>query len=729
MNPREQAISRPPISNQCRKEPSTGLPSEEFASAVFSKNQMRSMLPPAVFENLEKAMDGVEAISPENADAIAVAMKEWAISHGATHYTHWFQPLTGASAEKHDAFIEWSTFSDNVIEKFTGNQLLQGEPDASSFPSGGLRTTYEARGYTGWDPTSPAFIWKGGDGVTLCIPSVFFSWTGDILDAKIPVIRSEKKLSKEVIRLLKLTGVEANYAFTTLGLEQEYFVIDRALKKLRPDLMLAGRTVYGAPPPKGQELQDHYFGTVKDRVLSFMSDFENKSLKLGIPLKTRHNEVAPAQHEVAPVYEKTTVAIDHNILLMEIMRQTAEEHGLACLLHEKPFAGINGSGKHFNWSVITDTGINLLDPTATPENNLHFLVLLTATLHAVDKNAELLRASIASRSNDTRLGGHEAPPAIISVYLGRVLEELLENIEEKGFHKSEVRDDRYQFSLTTISDLPKHTTDRNRTSPFAFTGNKFEFRALGSIASPAFSATVLNSGVAKSLSLILDEIEESLKEGYSQEEFLKALTPVLQKYLKESKRIRFTGDNYSNDWVGLAKERNLPNLKKSTSAFASLKSSQAAEIFEGILTKNELESRYEISMETYIQTAEIEIRLMLDMFHTLVVPAVVKTQKDLAKLLVNLDKIDGSKVKMPFMQSKLENLSRSLDRASELAIELEECWIEGSKIEDIQKKGDFFANELTDLSESLREEVDYLERYCFDEYWPLPKYRELLFHV
>lgn len=537
MNPRFKAIESIVTRKTSINESTKISPSDLFGSHVFTRKIMQQMLPREIYKNIINAMEGSEKIRPEYADTIAVAMKEWATALGATHYSHWFQPLTGASAEKHDSFIDWKT-SDEVIEKFSGKQLLQGEPDASSFPSGGLRSTYEARGYTGWDPTSSVFVWQGGDGLTLCIPSIFFSWTGDVLDTKIPLLRSDKKINDALLRVLKLTGIPAQFVFSTLGCEQEYFVIDRGLRNLRPDIVLTGRTVFGAASPKGQELQDHYFGSVKDRILSYMQDFETAALRLGIPVKTRHNEVAPAQHEVAPVFEKSSAAVDHNILLMELMRQIAAKHQLSCLIHEKPFQGLNGSGKHCNWSLSTDTGINLLDPTETPGQSLHFLILLTAILNAVHKHSALLRASIGSAANDFRLGGHEAPPAIISVYLGGEIEKILQNIEQKGSHSDVTAKNLYDLGLMVIPDLTKDNTDRNRTSPFAFTGNKFEFRAVGSSANTAFPMTVLNAVVAESVNLMMDEIEAKLdlkKSKPSLQKLGEAVIPVIRKYLKSSR--------------------------------------------------------------------------------------------------------------------------------------------------------------------------------------------------
>lgn len=704
-------------------------PSKNFGIRVFNRNVMQKMLPREIYQNLINAIEGREKIKPEYANTIASAMKEWAIAHGATHYSHWFQPLTGTTAEKHDAFIEWNN-PDSVIEKFSGKQLLQGEPDASSFPSGGLRSTFEARGYTGWDPSSPVFVWTAGDGVTLCIPSVFFSWTGAVLDSKIPLLRSDKKINEATLRLLKITGIEADSVFSTLGCEQEYFVIDRALRNLRPDLVLLGYTIIGAPTPKGQELQDHYFGMVKDRILSFMHDFEMKALELGIPVKTRHNEVAPAQHEVAPMFEKASIAIDHNILLMEIMRQVALKHNLTCLLHEKPFAHLNGSGKHCNWSLSTDTGINLLDPTDSPENNLHFLILLTACLCAVYRHSGLLRASIGSAGNDFRLGGHEAPPAIMSVYLGLELEDLLDSIENKTLLLKSKGKEKYDFGVQIIPELSKDNTDRNRTSPFAFTGNKFEFRAVGSSDTPSMPITVLNLIVAESLNDIVDDIETVLpkKSKLQPKELLEIILPVLQKYIKQSKAVRFSGDNYSEKWVKEAEKRGLPNIKKSIYAFDYIKSKTTEKLFKGVLTKEELESRYEILAERYAFTKNIEAKVILELFNSHILPVAYHQQKLLAKGILNTEQVLGSSKILMEEKGQLKELTQLINNGIRIARELEEVRASTESL-PIAKMALKQCEEVAPKAEELREVCDKLEVIIDDGTWPLPKYRELLYMV
>lgn len=699
------------------------ISSELFGIHVFNQATMHRLLPKNVFENVTEAMQSASPIDPLYADTIALAMKDWAVSHGATHYTHWFQPLTGASAEKHDSFIDFSTGLDGVLEQFSGKQLIQGEPDASSFPSGGLRSTYEARGYTGWDPTSPVFLWKAACGVTLCIPSVFFSWTGEALDAKIPLLRSDEKLKIAALRLLKYTGIKAKNVYSTLGLEQEYFVVDRSLRNLRPDLLLLGKTVFGAAPPVGQELQDHYLGSVKDRILNFMIDFETEALKLGIPVKTRHNEVAPAQHEVAPLYEKASKAVDHNLLLMELMRHIAVKHQLSCLLHEKPFKGFNGSGKHSNWSLSTDTGMNLLDPSENPGNNLHFLILLTAILHAVHAHSALLRASIGSYSNDSRLGGHEAPPAIISVYLGSELEAVLDGIVEKGYHPGKGGETYYDLGSAVIAHLKQDSTDRNRTSPFAFTGNKFEFRAVGSSANPSFPTTVLNAVVADSLNLIMNEIENNS----NQKNIAESALPILQKYLKLSHPIRFSGDNYGDEWRKSAEKRKLPNLKKSIDAFEAYKLPSTHHIFEGILTSKELDCRYEVVIENYLNYLNIEINLMLNIFQTQVLPAAISFQNTCAKSLERVEAILGAK-SSPMQLKNLKVLNGLIEEAIKISSLLQDGQSKALKRSSGEKTTQYLAH-VEPLMNDLRTCVDAIEQSVDDQLWPLAKYRELLFLV
>jgi glutamine synthetase len=695
--------------------------SERFAALVFTRAAMRKLLPGRVYNDLVAAMDGRGKIDPAHADTIAEAMKDWAMSHGATHFTHWFQPLTGATAEKHDSFIEWSG-DERVIERFSGKSLIQGEPDASSFPSGGLRTTWEARGHTGWDPTSPPFLWKGGDGMTLCIPSIFFSYNGDVLDTKIPLLRSEREIAQAVMRLFRHTGTRAERVFCTLGWEQEYFVVDRRLRNLRPDLVMLGRTLYGAVPPKHQQLEDHYLGAVKDRILSYMQDFETAALQLGIPLKTRHNEVAPAQHEAAPVYARGPLSSDQNILLMELMRQIAVQHDLACLLHEKPFAGINGSGKHLNWSLATDGGINLLDPTDTPEKSIQFLLLLTAFLQAVHRHADLLRASIASPGNDFRLGAHEAPPAIISVYLGDALERLLDDIEAKGSYESGGKGSPYSFGLPVIPDMPKENTDRNRTSPLAFTGNKFEFRAAGAWSSCAWPITVLNVIVAESLNELLDQIEGHLGGAAEGAPFAAAAIPVIRDSLKQSRLIRFSGNNYSTEWQEEAARRGLPNVHTAPEAYQALLTEKALRAFNGILTGSELKSRHDIGADEYSKTVDIEGQLMLEIFRTQLLPAALKYQKLMASGVSALGR------EVPMQGKLLGRLTDRIEKAIELTDGIEEALARARATAE-HDRAMAYCTQVRPACAAAREVVDQIEQLVDDEVWPLPKYWEILFLV
>jgi len=672
--------------------------SAQFGSRVFHRGLIQE-LPRKAAQNWLEVLDGKGKLDPANADAIADALKEWAILHGATHYTHWFLPLTNASAEKHDSFLSWGP-SGTVIERFRGKELLRGEPDASSLPSGGLRVTHEARGYTVWDPTVFPFLWEGGDGMTLCIPALFFSWKGAALDSKIPLLRSEEKLNAASLRLLRMCGVTATRVYSTLGAEQEYFAIDRTLFLLRPDLLLAGRTVFGAKSPKSQELEDHYFGSVKDRVMAYMREFEDAALRLGIPVKTRHNEVAPAQHEVAPLFEKASLAIDHNILLMEVMRQVALKHDLACLLHEKPFMGINGSGKHNNWSVATDTGHNLLNPQ---ENSLLFITLLTAILRAVHEHAALLRASIASAGNDHRLGGSEAPPTILSVYLGEALEKVVNDLIHDKKSESVLRS--LDLGLMAIPRHELDVSDRNRTSFFAFTGDKFEFRAVGASANCAMPITVINAIVADSLQLILDEIADAVGDRKLEGEALFASAlPVLRKHLKAAEPVLFSGNNYSIEWEQEACARGLPNIQKSFHAFGQFVEKKSIRVFEGILNEDELHSRYEVMVERYAKTMNIEVNLMIEIFQTQILPA---AQKDMMQRGIREPLID-----------------EAIDAAAELKKLQSQTFDLGW-----EAKAKVFCELVAPKMEALRKKVDALEMVVDNVLWPLPKYRELLFLI
>lgn len=725
MNVRLQSISHKEKKGTLLAEQNVNLmlASERFGKRTFNLNVMEEMLPKHVFKNIKNAISGTEKLKYEFADIVAFSMKDWAIQNGATHYSHWFQPLTGSTAEKQDAFIDWTT-PDRLLEQFDGARLLQGEPDASSFPSGGLRSTYEARGYTGWDPSTPPFLWKAGDGVTLCIPCVFFSWTGDVLDSKIPLLRSDRKIHYAVKRLMTLLGESTEHAFSTLGWEQEYFVIDRNFRNLRPDLVSLGKTVYGASPPKGQELQDHYFGAVKDKILAYMRDFENSALELGIPIKTRHNEVAPAQHEIASSYESAVKSVDHNILIMEVMRQTALDHNLCCLLHEKPFARINGSGKHNNWSLGTVEGENLLDPSATGRNkNIRFTILLTAVLWAVHKHAALLRSAVCSAANDNRLGGHEAPPAIISVYLGTALEEYLQNIEKGNPPSPKKGKERVDLGILVLPDLSRDDTDRNRTSPFAFTGQKFEFRAVGSSASCALPITVINVIVADALNIILDEVEKNKSDSFEH-----SALSVVRKYLKESKSIRFSGDNYTKEWELEAKRRDLPNLKYTPQALRAISSPSSIKVFSGVLNKQELSSLHDVFLEKYLVEISIEINLMLGIFQTQIFPSGMKAQKNLASSIKKANEF-LPKTALNLQIQYLSNLSKSLEESLKEIDKLRSLQEELTATKSLSKQGDLVTKKIITQMEKTREVVDSIELLVDDDIWPLPKYREMLFLI
>lgn len=712
MNPRLNVIKR---IQKLSIETKQGQPGFSFAQETFHPKIMEKVLPKNIWSNLKQAIAGKAKLNPIFAEPIADAMKKWAMEKGATHFCHWFQPLTGLAAEKHDAFIDWNDQGD-LIERFSGKQLMRGEPDASSFPSGGLRSTSEARGYTVWDPTSVPFLWPTGSTKVLCIPSIFFSWSGAALDMKIPLMRSDAKLNIAALRLLHLLEISATSVFSTLGCEQEYFLIDRFFYLLRPDLMLTGRSLCGSSPAKGQELEDHYFGTVKERATIFMVDLEQQAMKLGIPLKTRHAEVAPAQFEFAPLFEKASLAVDHNILLMELLRQVAVKHHFAALLHEKPFAKINGSGKHCNWSLATDTGINLLDPN---QPQLLFLTVLTAVINAVYRHAPLLRASIATPGNDHRLGGHEAPPPILSVYLGETLEKWLCHFEEDKAHQSKIRQT-LDLGIPPIPDIPLDETDRNRTSPFAFTGNKFEFRAVGSSQNCALPICVLNVIVADSLNQIVDEMEKGLLKKKS----LKEVAPViLRKFLKESRPIRFTGDNYSSAWHKEAKKRGLPIIEKSLYAFREFIRPESIKVFEGVLSKSELESRVEILCERYCKTINIEARLLHEIFYTQILPVALEYQKEIAKSIKAVNETGHSlqTAQTVLVKKIAQHISLAIDQVNALEKERQKA-NQLSK----EKKEVAYCEAVADAIEAARKTIDELELIIDDRLWPLPKYREML---
>ncbi|MCR4961883.1 MAG: glutamine synthetase III [Lachnospiraceae bacterium] len=692
---------------------------EMYGSLVFTDKVMRDKLPKDVYKALRKTIDNGTHLELDIANAVAIAMKEWAVENGATHYTHWFQPLTGFTAEKHDSFISPLDNGDIIME-FSGKELVKGEPDASSFPSGGLRATFEARGYTAWDPTSPAFIKDG----TLCIPTAFCSYTGEALDKKTPLLRSMEALSKEAVKVLHLIGkTDVSTVSTTVGAEQEYFLINKEDYAARKDLIFTGRTLFGAMPPKGQEMDDHYFGILKPRVAAYMHDLDEELWKLGIPAKTEHNEVAPCQHELAPVYDTTNVGVDHNQLTMEVMKKVADRHGYVCLLHEKPFAGINGSGKHNNWSMITNTGVNLLDPGKTPAENTQFLVFLSAVIAAVDDYADLLRLSVASAGNDHRLGANEAPPAIISIFLGDELTAVLSAIENGTYFKSE----RSMMSIgaTVLPHFRKDNTDRNRTSPFAFTGNKFEFRSLGSSASVATPNTILNTAVADELSKIAEELE-----GVPQDKIAGRVLDIVRDTMEKHKRVIFNGNGYTDEWIKEAKERGLYNLKSTPDAIPALKSKKAIDLFSkfAVLTEIELESRYEIQLENYTKTLHIETLTMQDMVRKQFLPAVQDYCDEIADSIITKKEISAS-IPTGAQEKLLSKLSESYEKISELVDRLGEDTKEAETIADPMEQARFYRDHVVEDMAALRAVMDPTEELIPDELLPYPTYGQMLFYV
>lgn len=701
--------------------------SSYYGENTFNTHVMRERLPKDIYEKLIKTIHAGHKLDMGIANSVAHAMKEWAISKGVTHFTHWFQPQTGLTAEKHDAFLEFDR--DGIpLERFRGNQLVQGEPDASSFPSGGRRTTFEARGYTMWDPSSLAFIVEGPRGGILCIPSVFISYSGEALDKKTPLLRSMESFNKAALKVLRLFGNQkATRVVPTIGTEQEYFLIDQGFFNLRPDLQITARTLMGAKPPKGQQLDDHYFGSIKERALAFMQDTEKELYKLGVPAKTRHNEVAPHQFELAPIYGEANVGADRNQLIMETMKKVAKRHKLALLLHEKPFAGINGSGKHNNWSMEDSEGNNLLDPGKTPEENLQFLVFLTATLRAVHRYGDLLRATVASAGNDHRLGANEAPPAIMSVFLGERLSTILDDI--KAGRKTRAVDEFViNLGLGQLPSIMRDNTDRNRTSPFAFTGSKFEFRAIGSSASVSQSNTMLNAAVAESLDLIADDIIANLKEV---KDFKQAVLNVLQKNIIETEPIRYEGNNYSEAWEKEAARRGLPNVKRSGYALDALVARKNMDMLieQGVYNTEELESRYITKLEQYIMALEIETETFCELVQTRILPVVLSYQKHLIDILQGLKNLGGLVPDMkPDSHIELLNtialeIESMQNGCKKLRIILEK----GSGVGDLSKRAKFFSDHVVDLLDESRKSVDKLEGLVPDDMWPLPKYSEMLF--
>jgi glutamine synthetase len=685
-----------------------------FGANVFSPIVQRQRLPKATYQQLQETLESGETLDPALADTIAAAMKEWAMERGATHFTHWFQPLTGSTAEKHDSFYA-PTGDGNAIAEFSGKELIQGEPDASSFPTGGIRATFEARGYTAWDPSSPAFILENPNGALLCIPTAFASWTGEALDHKIPLLRSMDALSNAALRALRLLGDDtAARVFTTIGPEQEYFLIDERYYFERPDLVTTGRTLFGAKPPKGHELDDHYFGSIPERVLAYMLEAEQELAKLGVPVKTRHNEVAPAQYEIAPVFENTNVGSDHQQLCMQVLQNVARRYDLVCLLHEKPFAGVNGSGKHNNWSFGTDTGNNLLDPGDTPHENLQFLFFCTAVIAAVDRHQALLRASIASPGQDHRLGANEAPPAIISIFLGAELQKVYDAIES-GSGDAATPSSYLKLGASVLPALPMHGGDRNRTSPFAFTGNKFEFRALGSSQSPALPNTVLNTIAAHAVDELSDALEAKLQGGA---ELAEAVLAVVKDAWAEHKRVIFNGDNYSDDWHAEAESRGLANLRQTPDALPYLVDSATVEVFGryDVLSERELESRYEVFVEQYVAKLNIEAETAFTIAKTMLFPAAVRYLGELGAA--------GESRGVATIKTEVTEL---VDALVERIAELETANTGHPSEGDVIDHARYMQHTVVPAMDAVREAADRLERVVPDTLWPLPKYEEILF--
>jgi glutamine synthetase len=684
---------------------------EIYGEYVFGEDAQRQFLAKPVFKKLRRTIEGLEPFDPSIADAVAQGVKEWALAHGASHYTHWFVPLTGTSAEKHDSFLNPSGDASTIAE-FSGKVLIQGEPDASSFPSGGIRATFEARGYTAWDVTSPIFLQVEPNGVTLTIPTAFVSYTGEALDHKLPLLRSQEALGKQALRILRWFGnTTTSRVFTNIGPEQEYFLVDRRLAELRPDLILTGRTLFGADSPKGQELEDQYFGAIRERILAFMQDLDRELWRLGVPAKTRHNEVAPAQFEIAPVYEATTVGSDHNVLVMNTIKKLALQHGLVALLHEKPFKGVNGSGKHNNWSAGTDDGENLLEPGRDPHSNAQFLAFLTAVIRAVDVHADLLRAGVADAGNDHRLGANEAPPAIVSVFLGEQLEDVVKQLEAGAASHSK-KGGSLELGVTSLPVLPKDATDRNRTSPFAFTGNKFEFRAVGSSAPIYWPQTILNTAVAESLESLADQLDKLKPNDFA------GLTKILSVILKEHKKVLFSGNGYSEEWHAEAAKRGLPNNKSTIEALPALATEKAKKLFAkfGVLSERELEARAEIIWERYVKVQNIEANATIDIAKTQILPATAKYLGELstASKSKGISKISD---KVVALADKLVEAIEALEKAQHHAHEAT----------DLHAEAKAFKSKVIPAQDAVREAADELETLVSDDLWPLPKYRELLF--
>ncbi|HKK94067.1 MAG TPA: glutamine synthetase III [Longimicrobiales bacterium] len=715
------AVKPSPARNGTPGAPKSKPIEQMFGENVFNLAEMRARLPKAAFKALMTTIEDGKPLDAGIAEAVAIAMRDWAIEKGATHYTHWFQPLTGATAEKHDSFIA-PTGDGRAITQFNASELVQGEPDASSFPSGGLRATFEARGYTAWDPTSPAFILEGPGGAYLAIPTAFASWTGEALDQKTPLLRSIQALDEQTRRALKLFGVDAQRVQATCGAEQEFFLVDEEFAYRRPDLINSGRTLFGAKPPRGQEMDDHYFGSIPERVLDLLNEVERELYRLGVPVTTRHNEVAPGQYEMAPIFEDANTAADHQQLTMNTLRRVARRYGLSCLLHEKPFAGVNGSGKHLNWSFASEYG-NLLEPGETPHENVQFLFFCSAVLRAVERHQDLLRASIAHAGNDHRLGANEAPPSIISVFLGDQLTDVYEQIEHAGEATESRASGILGLGVDTLPQLPRHAGDRNRTSPFAFTGNKFEFRALGSSQSISFPATVLNTIVAESVDEMTSAVEDAMEAGKGREV---AIRDVLADEVKKFKRVIFNGDGYSDEWVEEAEERGLLNLRSTMDALPHLVSEKNAETFGkyGVLTKRELESRHEIFTEQYFYTINIEGETAADMAETMLLPAAVRY---LSELLQAAERAEDVGVKVKGVTKTIERVAAMVDELRTATDELVEQNAELGG-DEVEEKAEHMRANIIPAMAKVRAVADRLEKVVPDDLWPIPTYRDML-HV
>ena len=695
---------------------------EIFGENVFNDTVMQERLPKKVYKNLRKTIEEGKDLDLETADVIAHEMKEWAIEKGATHYTHWFLPLTGVTAEKHDSFVSAPLPSGKVLMSFSGKELIKGEPDASSFPSGGLRATFEARGYTAWDCTSPAFVRQDAGGATLCIPTAFCSYTGEALDQKTPLLRSMEAINKEALRLLRLFGNTTSKKVTpSVGAEQEYFLVDAEKFEQRKDLIYTGRTLFGAMPPKGQELDDHYFGTIRQRIASFMRDVNIQLWKVGVTAKTQHNEVAPAQHELAPIYSEANIAVDQNQLTMPTLKRVACQHGMKCLLHEKPFAGVNGSGKHNNWSITTDDGINLLEPGKTPHENTQFLLVLACILKAVNVHADLLRESAADPGNDHRLGANEAPPAIISIFLGEQLEDVVDQLISTGEATHSLNGGKLDTGVSTLPELSKDATDRNRTSPFAFTGNKFEFRMVGSRDSIANPNIVLNTIVAEAFADACDILEKA-------DDFDLAVHDLIKEYLTDNQRIIFNGNGYSDEWVAEAERRGLPNIKSMVEAIPAITTDKSIKLFErfSVFTKAELESRAEIQYEAYAKAINIEARTMIDMASKQFLPAFIKYTKTLADTVLAVKEAGVDAAVQTEALKEVSALMAETKAALDVLVKVTD---EAAAKEEGEVQANFYHSDVVPAMEALRAPVDKLEMIVDKEAWPMPSYGDLIFEV